>query len=153
MKKSLLTESVYQEVISRLEQLQISNERQWGTMTITEMLCHCKQPLRNALNITKTVSEAGPIKALIFKIACLHILKNFPHNAPTGASYRIKSGAIPISEFEKEKAELKSLITQFYHFSISESYQKHPLFGYLKNVEWGKISYMHLDHHFRQFSN
>lgn len=153
MKKSILTAPVYQEVISRLEHLQVSNKKLWGTMTVTEMLCHCKQPLRNALGITKTVSEANPIKSLVFKISCLHILRKFPHNAPTGAAYKIISGTVSETEFEKEKAELKSLISQFYHYPVKEFYQMHPLFGKMDNEEWGKISFMHLDHHFRQFSN
>ncbi len=153
MKKSLLTAPAYQEVISRLEQLQVSNTRLWGTMTVTEMLCHCKQPLRNALGITNTVSEANPIKSFVFKIASLNILKKFPRNAQTGAAYKISSGTVSETEFEKEKAELKSLISQFYHYPIKEFYQKHPLFGKMDNEEWGKISFMHLDHHFRQFSN
>ena len=54
--------------------------------------------------------------------------------------------------FEKEKARLIELVTQFSTGGEAKcTTHPHPFFGKVTPHEWGAGMYKHLDHHLRQF--
>ncbi len=152
MKKNILDPTVFSYILLRINSLSPESKRVWGSMSVDEMLCHCQQPLKNALQITHAKLEANKIKSLVFRFVCVTILKQFPKGAPTGPDYDIKKSKIKPKEMEDERMALISLLNQFFNYSPNISYGIHPLFGNMNNKQWGIITYMHLDHHLRQFS-
>ena len=64
--KSIFDEKTYQEVLDRLEKLNPESERQWGKMSVAQMLWHCQMPVRLAIKNKKTIKKSNPLIRLLF---------------------------------------------------------------------------------------
>lgn len=51
MIKNIFTADVTNEIIGRINNLQPTTQRQWGTMDVTQMLAHCNVRMRTRLNL------------------------------------------------------------------------------------------------------
>ena len=65
--KSLLTEEGYAEITSRLQKLNKNAERQWGKMTVGQMLWHCQYPLKMAIENRENNSKGNWFIKTFFK--------------------------------------------------------------------------------------
>ena len=52
--KSIFDEKAYNEIVSRVNNLNANSKGQWGTMTIAQMVWHCQIPLKVAIKNKKT---------------------------------------------------------------------------------------------------
>ncbi|MFO7823615.1 MAG: DUF1569 domain-containing protein, partial [Cyclobacterium sp.] len=79
----------------------------------------------------------------------LRILPWFPKNVKTAAPFETK-GKINPEVFEEEKLLFVSCLQQF--AAPGQVFTApHPFFGPLNTQEWGKVVWLHMDHHLRQF--
>ena len=146
--KSLFDRNDCNEMSARIRNLQPSSHPQWGTMSVTQMLAHCQQPLRIGLGVlTARRSIAG---MLFGKLAKKRMMtqETFRKNLPTDKSFK----AVNTLRFEDERKNLLKLLEQFSargNSGIRTSI--HPFFGKLTPEEWDRLTWMHLDHHLRQF--
>ncbi|HEV2324460.1 MAG TPA: DUF1569 domain-containing protein [Terracidiphilus sp.] len=138
------------EVHQRLQQLRPESRRQWGKMTVTQMLAHCSAGLEMAMG------QVRPPRMLIGRIMGplvkpLALLENaeMRRNVPTARELVI---AVDERDFAKERTKLSELIASF-AAAGSGGCTTHPhfFFGRLKPEEWAALMYKHLDHHLRQF--
>lgn len=144
----LFDASNVQAILSRIEQLNPSTQRQWGKMDVAQMLAHCCLPLEMALgHATPPRSLVGRILGGFFK----HVItdpKPYKENQPTDKSFIITDS----QDFEKQKKRIMQLVEQF--VLVGENgmtTHPHPFFGKLTALEWGSAMYKHLDHHLKQF--
>jgi hypothetical protein len=146
--RSIFEPLVLTDTLNRIEQLQPSNQRQWGKMDPAQMLAHCCATMEVASG--RTVLPRlfiGRILGPFFKSAYLGE-KPFPQDSPTDKSFIVSDAR----DFSREKSRLLTLVKAF-----SEGGEKnctthpHPFFGRLAPNEWGIGMYKHLDHHLRQF--
>lgn len=135
-------------VHARLEALSPSATRQWGKMTVTQMMEHTARALEMA--VAKTPSK----QALLGKLISWSVKKRFlgpepfPKNNPTAPEFIVKDDPA----FDETKRRLHALLVEFH--SIGErgcDGNVHKFFGPLTGPEWGVTQYKHLDHHLRQF--
>lgn len=145
--KNLFEAPTYQEIIGRLNKLTPATQRQWGKMTVSQMLAHCKEAFKVPLTDKSMkgyffLSLIGPL----FKKK-LYSNKMWPHGLPTAPNFVIKDER----DFEKEKNELISLINRFHTEPGKVGRYPHPVFGKFTSEQWGKSMWKHLDHHLRQF--
>src|SRR5688500_13513343 len=92
---------------ARLSALRPDSARQWGSMTVAQMLWHVNQFLAATLGEGELPVQKPAIPAPLLRFLVLYV--PWPKSAPTNR------GAVPTSEhdFEVERARCKGLIGRF----------------------------------------
>ena len=146
--KNIFEREVKEEILSRLDNLKVDSTRNWGKMTVTQMMAHLTRAIRIPNGETKLKRALiGRILAPFFK-PLYYNDKPYPKNMKMG----IESNVPDTSLFESERNKLKKIINEFSDNGSSKcTSNPHPFFGYLTSDQWGKAVYKHLDHHLRQF--
>ncbi len=137
------------EILERLGKLTPESRPLWGKMTVSQMLAHCQKPIDVLTG--KLQLKGGLLGFLFGKMAKNNFLKSlgFSKNSPTHPLFKIKGEP----DFETEKQLLISQVTLLGQLGDeSVAIDKHPFFGPMTNEEWGKLMYIHLDHHLKQFN-
>lgn len=130
---------------ARLDAIRADSPRQWGTMSVDQMLWHVNQFLAASIGEGNMAVEKGPMPAAIMKFFVLYM--PWPRSAPTN------KGAIPTGshDFETEHARCKELIGKFVARPVDGEWPEDPSFGPVDGKFASKLQAKHLDHHFRQF--
>jgi len=146
--KNLFHTETYNATIDRLNNLSPDSMGQWGKMTVSQMLAHCKEAFKVPLTEKKMPRVLiGQLIGWAFK-SKLYNEAPWKKNLPTAPAFKITDERI----FETEKAQLYSLIEKFYTLGPEKAGRyPHPMFGKFSPDQWGQAMYKHLDHHFRQF--
>jgi hypothetical protein len=146
--KTLFETSSADELIARVNNLNLQSQPLWGKMNIGQMLAHCSSGVQMAHG-TRHFSRVF-IGRIIGSFIKKKVLTEMPmhQNSPTHKEMLITE----IKDFEKEK---ENLVREINHFVKSGRQEvkdhTHPFFGKMSIEEWGIIAYKHLDHHIRQF--
>ncbi len=144
--KSLFNDIERKELVDRIASINEHSERQWGTMTVSQMLLHCQAPLKIAVGDLKLSTN------LIFMILGPMIKKGlmketpFEKNLPTHKDFVVKHEPY----LDQEKQNLINLINKL-NLQKNQLALKHPIFGKMKDYQWDALNWKHLDHHLRQF--
>jgi Protein of unknown function (DUF1569) len=135
----------------RLEQLTPDDPRQWGSMSVNQMLAHCADQLRICLGELPSRPRGNKLTQGILRWISLNLVKNMPKNMRTiseldpNKNYMTRPTA-----FAQDQQVLIGLYQKM--LGLAESHRcAHPVFGTLTKKEVIKLTDMHLDHHLRQF--
>ena len=131
---------------ARLTALRPDSPRQWGSMSVDQMLWHVNQFLAASIGEGTLEKQKSPIPAPIMRFFLIHM--PWPKSAPT------HKGAIPAGQFdfEAERVRCRGLIGKFVERPITGEWPVDPSFGSVDGRFASKLQAKHLDHHFRQFS-
>lgn len=147
--KNLFDAATKNEIIARINKLDHTTQRLWGTMDSAQMLTHCQVPLQMALGEIK--GKGNPVlKFLIGRRFKRKLLAGAPFgkNLPTMPEAKIADAKV----FEQEKAKLIEIIERIHKTGASSiGKDEHPFFGKLTPDEYMIIQAKHLDHHLSQF--
>lgn len=146
--KNLFQNNVVEEIIERINKLTPSSQRQWGKMTIDQMLEHCFVTMQTATG-DKVVSRLFIGKILGRFLKSTLVGKNeVRKNISTHPDFLVNTPA-PIDEKKKNLIE----IIKKFHKGGEENCTTHPhtFAGKLLPIEWAILMYKHLDHHLKQF--
>jgi hypothetical protein len=146
--KNIFHPETLEEIKQRINKLQPNTQRLWGKMEVAQMMAHCTAALEVAAG-RKFPPRIfmGRILGPLFKSVFTNE-KPLRKNTPTDPSFLV----IDQRNFEKEKARLLDLVTQFSTGGEANcTRHPHSFFGKLKPNEWGVGMYKHLDHHLTQF--
>jgi len=147
--KNLYDPSAANEIKQRIAKLTPNSHRQWGKMTVSQMVAHCANAMENA------VGDKQPKRMLIGRLIG-GMVKNkvlgegpMSRNAPTAPDLKI----VDERDLEREKQRLQTLVDRFAAAGPAGC-TKHPhtFFGPLNAEEWSILMYKHMDHHLSQFS-
>ena len=144
--KSIFDEETYQEVLDRLSKLTPDSERQWGKMTVAQMLWHCQLPIRIAIKNKNPEGKGNPLIRLLFKKS-LYNDRPWRKNLPTVPAAKTREE----KDFDQEMNRLKEMVKELHQLRERTDWNPHPIFGEFTPDQWGKLEYKHLDHHLRQF--
>ncbi|MBS1978906.1 MAG: DUF1569 domain-containing protein [Bacteroidetes bacterium] len=146
--KSLLNPPDLQHLQLRINNLEISSARRWGTMTVEEMLTHCIRQIQLATGEIKAPAQGpGVLHTALGKWISLSAIP-WPKGLPTPKEMNMKKQGITLDAFEVVRNQLLEYLNK----ATSEpSLTAHPFFGNLSREEWGRLIYKHLDHHLKQF--
>lgn len=144
--KSLFAPEAYSEINTRFNQLSESSVKQWGKMSVGQMLHHCQGPLNIMLEKDTYGLKPNLLTTLFFK-KMLYNDTPFRKNLPT-ANFLKESDP---KDFYAEKQKLSLLLDEFESKRNREEWKAHPGFGYFTKQQWGQMQYKHLDHHLKQF--
>ena len=145
--KNLFEPGAVQEVVTRIDQLKPSSQRQWGKMDVAQMMAHCSAAFDMASG--KLVTKRTLIGRIIGP-RMRHMLTDenpFPRNSPTAKE--LKMGKC---DFAAEQDRLKQCVRQFHDGGEAHvTKNPHPFFGEITPLEWSTSMYKHMDHHLKQF--
>jgi hypothetical protein len=146
--KNLFQPEAVEEVVSRVETLQPSAQRQWGKMDVAQMMAHCSAALDMASG------RLNPPRIFIGRLIGPFIRpiytneKPFSQNNPTDKQLVVSDPR----DFAREQERLKRCLREFHEGGEAKcTRHPHPFFGELTPQAWGRGMYKHLDHHLRQF--
>jgi Protein of unknown function (DUF1569) len=135
-------------IVDRLEKLTVNEQRQWGKMSISQMLTHCNVSLETAMarNFPPRLFIGRLIGSFIKPKALNE--KPLAKNSPTDKQYIFPDNHV----FDEEKSKAIALIKTFYADGPSKcTSHPHSFFGKLTPAEWAILQWKHFDHHLRQF--
>jgi hypothetical protein len=146
---SLFDPPAYQDILRRLDSLKPDSPRQWGKMSVSQMLEHTSRGVEMATG--KRVMKRPLLGKLISWMVRGGFLgpKPFGRNLPTGPALIIANEP----EFAQSKTRLRNLLAEFH--ALGEAGcdgNMHGFFGKMSGAEWGLTQHKHVDHHLRQFS-
>ncbi len=147
--KDVFNKSVSQELIERINSLEIDTKPLWGKMSLGQMLAHCNVTYELVYERKHPVPNG--FKKWMLKMFVKNIVvgdKPYKKNSRTAPEFLMTSE----KDFQKEKERLISHIekTQQLGASHFEGKESHS-FGKLSAKEWNNMFYKHLDHHLNQF--
>jgi hypothetical protein len=150
--KQLFDEGVYRNTTARILSVRSDSKPFWGKMNAHQMICHCTDPLRELLGLRPTKDISSLLSRTIFKWVSLRLMKKWPEGKlPTAPEYDQLADGTPRTNFEKDRAELLRLLSEIHGQPRWYRFHRHPFFGRLSRTETGRLIYLHLDHHLRQF--
>jgi hypothetical protein len=136
-------------ILQRIASLTQSDGRLWGKMSVRQMVCHLCDAYRLPLG-EKTASPAtGFLQRTVMKWIALQLPLKWPHGVATRPEMEQGVGGTPPAEFERDRADLLSIVCRFCDTAATAA--PHPFFGAMSQQEWLRWSYLHADHHLRQF--
>jgi hypothetical protein len=143
----LLQPKEYDVFLERLNQLSASDQALWGKMDVAQMLAHVATFLEIGTSDKKVAQMVlGRIFGPFGKRQIL--TTGIPKNSPTIPSIKISDGR----NFHREKERVLLGLERFYKSGEAGiTRQPHQFWGRLTPNEWGRLQYVHLDHHFKQF--
>lgn len=132
---------------ARLATIKADSPRQWGSMTVDQMLWHVNQFLAASCGEPHTLAVTkSPIPAPLMRFFLIYM--PWPKSAPTN------TGAVAKEKYdlEAEKAKCKALIAKFVAKPIDGDWPMDPSFATKSGAFASKLQAKHLDHHFKQFN-
>lgn len=131
----------------RVESLSPKAQRQWGKMTVDQMLWHCNRALEVALGSHRSDPNLKPpIPKGILKFLALRI--PWPKGGPTAPDLVANENY----DFAAERAKTLQLIDDMCTRRVESAWPESPSFGKMTGTDWSRLMAKHLDHHLRQFS-
>lgn len=143
----LFDTAVLNNLIGRIDRLTPETQRQWGAMSVGQMLKHVQGPMDQA---TGALELKIPFFLKLFGPGMKRKLLEgkYGKGGPTAPAYKVSSAM----DFDREKTmairKLRELAARGPAFFEG---RKHPLFGRMTAQEWSTMQIGHLDHHLRQF--
>ena len=132
--------------IERIETLSADSKREWGKLTLPQMLAHCRKPLLVASGELQL--KRGLIGFLFGRMAKKKFVDSdapFNRNSPTDPKFLDPDA----DDVASERAGLIEQVRAFAKTGPPSSV--HPFFGAMSENDWDRLMWKHLDHHLRQF--
>jgi len=145
MPKLLHDPAVYASIRRRVESLRVDSQRQWGKMSIDQMLWHVNVSMREAVGEYTPQLKPLPVPKAVMRWAVI----NIPWGR--GATTRPDMYAVSTYDFNAQQAECLSLIDRIVGRPLSAEWPISASMGRMTGRHWSKLTAKHLDHHLRQF--
>ncbi len=151
MSQSISDLTAIQEVVGRINQLTEQSQRQWGSMSANQMVTHCADQIKICVEEKPAKPFGNKITQALSRFLLFRMGMKFPQNSRTlpeldpNKSLMTKPGI-----FAADRQQLVALVEKFFDLPKNKTFS-HPLLGKATKDEIGKLIYLHLDHHLRQF--
>jgi hypothetical protein len=119
----------------------------WGKMNVKQMLLHLSDTLRMELGEIEIEDKGNFFTHTVFKWVSLSGAP-VPKNAPTFHPIDQVARGVDPEDLHKEVDKLNVLLQR--SLDPIRSYA-HPIFGKLSHSQGGRINYIHMNHHLKQF--
>jgi hypothetical protein len=147
---AFFTEEKFREFQDRILRITPANPRQWGTMTVAQMLHHLNLACGGSLGFYDLPDGSYLVSRTVFR----WILVDWHPEQPVGLrlpkGFKIPHDAAFGFDFEKE--QLLKILDVAWHARSAADWQPRPMFGPMTVKEWGKLLQIHIDYHLRQFA-
>lgn len=148
-KANIFNAKDFELILKKINALSDSSKRQWGTMSLPEMLKHCSLQLKMALSEIQGSKHEG---SFVLRSGFGRWMGLYgpcwQKGAITPSQMNIEKQNISTCSFIIER---KQFISYLKLVQTKDNFQAHPIFGKLNEKDWGRLIWKHLDHHLRQF--
>lgn len=142
---------VVQNVINRINHLTPESQRNWGKMSVDQMLAHCNVVYEMVYEQEKHKKPRFLMKLMMRNFVKPKTTNEIPYkpNLPTGPMFIMKGN----KDFDLEKKRLIGFLQKTQQLGREAFDGKESMsFGILSANQWNNMFYKHLDHHLKQFS-
>jgi hypothetical protein len=129
----------------RLAALRPDSSRNWGTMSVGQILWHVNTTLQLHLGEITAPRGRTPLPRSVMKFLVSNL--PWPRGAPTLAELVAKQQY----DFAEEHQRCLQLIDKFTNRRLDEEWPENPIFGKVSGTDLSRLQAKHLDHHLRQF--
>ena len=147
MPKLIHDPAVHAAIRHRIEGLRIDSPRQWGKMTIDQMLWHVNVSMREAVGDYTPDVKPLPVPKWLLRWAII----NLPWGR--GARTRPDMYAVSAHDFAVQKAETLALLDRIVATPLSAQWPPSVTMGRMTGRHWSQLTARHLEHHLRQFGS
>jgi hypothetical protein len=149
---TLLDTSARDTLIARVQALTPDAPRQWGKMTVQQMLWHCAEAYKVALGDIQAGDKSNWFLRNVVRRVAFHTPMTWPKNGPTLPRFdALKQQPAVDREFITLRETVVALIQRVATSHLDRTV--HPAFGPLSQAEWQHWGWRHMDHHLRQFGS
>ena len=136
---------VYASIRKRVQSLRVDSQRQWGKMSVDQVLWHLNVSMREAIGDYTPQLKSPPVPKAILRWAIINI--------PWGRGAPTRPDMYPVSthDFNAQKAECLSLIDRIVARPLIDEWPNSASMGRMRGKHWSQLTAKHLDHHLRQF--
>lgn len=129
----------------RVQSLRPDSQRQWGRMTVDQMLWHVNVSMAECLGEYSPPPMRVPIPRKLLR----WLLLNVPW--PRGARTRPDMLAVQRYDFETERARCLRLLEGICSRDLGANWPDSASLGEMSGKHWSQLQAIHLNHHLKQF--
>lgn len=135
----------------RVRALVSTDSRQWGTMSLAQMLAHLRIVLEISLEERETVDESRAWLMPIIWLLMFEWITNWPKGKVKASAQFLNDDA---NDVESERAQVLDLLARFVERAESEPGRVvlEPMLGRISLAKWQRVHGLHTDYHLRQFN-
>jgi len=153
--KNILDEATFNEVKQRLKNLTPNHQARWGTLTANAMLTHLNDQLRVAMNEQPTKPSGNFFMYNIVRLLLLRGLIVIPKGKIKTfkeVDQALGNGTSP-TDLQIDREKLFENMERFRRFCLEadKPSQPHAFFGEFTHRQWGRMTFLHFEHHLKQF--
>ncbi|NID13110.1 DUF1569 domain-containing protein [Fibrivirga algicola] len=135
----------------RIDALTPTSQRQWGSMSIGQMLTHCTDQIQIILGEKPARPFGNRITRGLAKWVALNVPMRLPRNMKTVPELDPNGGLMTQpGEFSDDHDILLAALTRLHNLPEGQAVT-HPVFGKMSKAQAIYLTHLHLDHHLRQF--
>jgi hypothetical protein len=120
-------------------------------MSAHQMVCHLSDAFRLVTHQKTASAATGFVQSTVIKWFALYVPFPWPPGYPTRPEMDQELGGTTPGNFDKDLAELESLVERVTTAPQGYDWPPHPIFGRMSESAWMRWAYLHVDHHLRQF--
>jgi len=140
-----------EEILRRLRTIHPGSTRQWGRMSVHQMICHLSDSFLAVTGQRHASSASGPLQRTVVKWIALYAPLKWPHAIRTRPEVDQEAGGTRPSDFAADIRQLEALLELITTQTTCFHGQQHPIFGPMSESAFLRWAYLHMDHHLRQF--
>jgi hypothetical protein len=144
-------DSDVEEVVRRIGALRPDSARRWGRMSAHQMVCHLNDCFRMATGEKPVKCTPSLAQRTLIKWIAIHVPVHWPRGVVTAPEVNQEIGGTCPVDFTSDLADLEALVKRVAARRGAPTWPMHPIFGRMSEAEWLRWSYLHVDHHLRQF--
>ena len=149
--KTILNSEVKEELISRIEKITGDEKAAWGKMSVHEMICHSSDQIKMSLGEIETNYVGNKLMNTLLKKLILWGMPSPKGKVETVRELKQGKGGTKPASLDADKDIFLRLVKEFDSQFPADKNIRHPAFGMMNKKEWGRLVYIHADHHLKQF--
>ena len=155
-KHTLANDTDKQQIVERLGKIQPNSSRRWGKMTPNQMLCHLADSFRVVIGekvVDQLTEKLVPVTLppRVIKWLALDVAMPWPKGVKTRREVDTQRDGTQPTDFTADMREVQRLLERFTRRPRDFEWRPHPMFGLMRDEDWLRWGYLHMDHHLRQF--
>jgi len=147
--KSLSRSSERIEIQKRLIRVRHESPARWGRMSAHQMICHLADTFRMATGERAVRPTGNWLTTTALKWVVLYVPAPWPRGVPTNPEVDQKREGTKPGDFAADVRAVEEYVIGILEADLDG--RPHPLFGKMSRAAWLRWSYLHADHHLRQF--
>lgn len=134
----------------RVNSVQSTSQRQWGTMTPARMLAHLRIVFEVSLEEREVKDESRAWLMPVIWFLMFEVITNWPKGKIKASTQFLDDSA---EDLESERVQLLAVMRRFVEQSENDPRRivLEPMLGRISLKKWQRVHGIHTDYHLRQF--